>query len=504
MIDFKKVLVKFDNKPEDHWTIDDAMKGISIIGGTGSGKTSASGKTLATQFLKQGWGGLVLCAKTDEADLWRQYCAETGRLNDLIIFSKNGIVGGGENKGQTIVFNPIDYELNRGGEGAGETQNLTNIFMNIYKLGNRISGDEGVREERYWDAALKRCLNRVIELLKLAGESLTYQNMAKVIKTSNKIKRDDLDTAIVNYERGDPMTEIDLKSKYCLGCLYKAYLNNFYDRDDYSLATFYSYENVEDYFLVELPEMGDKTRSVVTESFMGLAEPFFSGLLFQHFSGKTNIYPEWIYMFQKIIVLDFPIKEFLEAGIIAQSVFKLIFQQAIERRNVKEYPIPAFLWIDEAHYFTNPYDQIFLTTARSSRTATVFLSQSISNYYAIMGGNESGKAKVDSLMGNLSTKIFHANSDAVTNEYASKLIGDAITFMTSRSSSSSLFALDFTRGKDWRPELMPQVQPKDFTMLKGGGEMNNFEVEAFVFATGKQWSTGTNYLKTIFTQHFKQ
>ena len=32
-------------------------------------------------------------------------------------------------------------------------------------------------------------------------------------------------------------------------------------------------------------------------------------------------------------------------------------------------------------------------------------------------------AVVDSLLGNLGTKMFHANSDVTTNEYASKLIG---------------------------------------------------------------------------------
>ena len=43
----EKVLLKFSDDPKDWWTVDDAMKGTSILGGTGSGKTSASGKALA-------------------------------------------------------------------------------------------------------------------------------------------------------------------------------------------------------------------------------------------------------------------------------------------------------------------------------------------------------------------------------------------------------------------------------------------------------------------------
>ncbi|MBK7683860.1 MAG: hypothetical protein IPJ26_15955 [Bacteroidetes bacterium] len=65
------MLLRFSDNPSDTWSIDDAVKGTSIMGGTGSGKTTASGKRLAQTFLKEGWGGLILCAKTDEAQLWR-------------------------------------------------------------------------------------------------------------------------------------------------------------------------------------------------------------------------------------------------------------------------------------------------------------------------------------------------------------------------------------------------------------------------------------------------
>ena len=248
--------------------------------------------------------------------------------------------------------------------------------------------------------------------------------------------------------------------------------------------------------------MGEKTRSTITESFMGLAEPFLSGLLYRHFSGATNIMPELTYEEQKIIVLDFPVKEFLEAGIIGQCVFKLLFQQVIERRDVRKYPTPVFLWADEAQYFINPYDQIFLTTARSSRAVTVYLSQNISNYLAVMGAGQEGKAKVDSLMGNLSTKIFHANSDAETNEYASRLIGQAITYMTNKGTSSAFLSMNFQVSEGMTTQYLPQIQPREFTILKSGGKLNDFEVESIVFVSGKLWSNNTNYFRASFDQDF--
>jgi NAD(P)-dependent dehydrogenase (short-subunit alcohol dehydrogenase family) len=69
----------------DRWTLDDAYMGTFIVGGTGSGKTSGSGRAIAHAFLRAGFGGLVLCAKPEEADLWRRYAAETGRRKSLVI-----------------------------------------------------------------------------------------------------------------------------------------------------------------------------------------------------------------------------------------------------------------------------------------------------------------------------------------------------------------------------------------------------------------------------------
>ena len=65
-------LVGFSKREADVWTLGDAFQGVLIMGENGSGKTSGSGELLARKYLKAGFGGLVLCFKTDEAALWRQ------------------------------------------------------------------------------------------------------------------------------------------------------------------------------------------------------------------------------------------------------------------------------------------------------------------------------------------------------------------------------------------------------------------------------------------------
>src|ERR1700731_2701494 len=80
-------LVGFSKREADVWTLGDAFQGVLIMGENGSGKTSGSGELLARKYLKAGFGGLVLCFKTDEAALWRGYLRRAGREDDGLYFS---------------------------------------------------------------------------------------------------------------------------------------------------------------------------------------------------------------------------------------------------------------------------------------------------------------------------------------------------------------------------------------------------------------------------------
>ena len=471
IINLDKPLVRFSQNQKDWWTIRDAVRGVQIFGGIGSGKSSGSGKTLAKTYLKNGFGGLVLCAKPDEKDNWIRYAKETGREDDLIIFSK----------GSEYEFNPLQYEMTREGEGAGEIFNLSYLFMEIYKMGNRFSGGGATKEsERYWDTALKRCLNSLIRLIQMAEEELSITNMKRILTTApNSEELDEF------FKMEDEESTKWAENNYCMSCLLRA-AEKVIDEESEE-----KYNDLHNYFMEQWGRMDVKTRSIISESFLGLAEPFQDGILKKHFSKGTNLYPEETFK-GKIIILNFPVKEFLASGVYAQGIFKLLWQQATERRDVTKYPTPVFLWVDESQLFLSGYDQIFQTTARSSRACTVFISQNISNYYVAVGGNNS-RAKVDSLLGNLGTKIFHANNDAVTNEWAARTIGKAFINVSGisvgKEQSSSL-----------NQHLHYQVEPREFTILPSGGIENDLKVGAVVNVAGKKWSDDSNYKKVIFKQ----
>lgn len=482
-------LIKFSSHPKDTWTLRDAVRGTQIFGGIGSGKTSGSGRTIAKAFLKNGLGGVVHCAKPDERANWEKLAAECGRSDDLIIFEEDC----------SYAFNPLSYELTRTGKGAGDSYNLVNLFMNIYQMGRAFSGQGMAREgDRFWDNALKRCMRRMIDLLKLADEEVSVFNMQRLItSTLDRNEVQELHTMLAGTDKNTTWKELKnwADTNFYIKCMMQAANVKASDKQ---AETDFQFKMLRNYFEREFGHLAEKTRTIIIESFLGIAEPFLGGILKKHFAQETNIYPEWTYEQKKIIILDFPIKNYLDAGVYAQGIFKLMFQQALERRAYKEASdTPVFLWVDESQIFISDYDQTFQATARSSGTCTVFLSQNISNYYKAMGG-KNPKPSVDSLLANLSTKIFHANNDAVTNEWAANVIGRKFRRMKSVSISEKESATV-------SEQLHFQVEPAAFNELNAGGKhlddsSLDYKVEGIITVTGKKWSNNKNYIKLRFTQ----
>lgn len=198
-----------------------------------------------------------------------------------------------------------------------------------------------------------------------------------------------------------------------------------------------------------------------------------------------------------IIVMHLPVKEFGDAGRAAQVVYKYMWQQAAERRDTSGSPRPVFLWVDEAQNFATEYDMQFQATARSSRACTVYLTQNLPNYYAEMGGSHS-KHRVDSLVGNLQTKIWHANSDPETNIHAADTIGKSWHVRKSEGMNYSVTGSGMSESA--QESFDYDVTPQDFTRLRKGGEPNNFQVEAVIFQNGRIWSNEQTHLFATFNQ----
>lgn len=461
----------------------DAVEGTLILGATGSGKSSGPGLQIALAMLRSGFGFCVLCAKPDEKARWVRYAKETGRTDDLVIF----------NKQSGLSFNFLQYEMERSGEGAGEIINANNALMNLNEqLRLFTSGSSGRGDERYWDNGLRRIISRTITFLKLADVEVNIQNMRKVVAYcfSEEEARVYLQLkGIINsHEQIDPVkrqeakTDLEFwaKSNYFVHLLDVIKRNkNLEDDEDSLLAV--------NYWINEFSRLDEKSRGIIAESFMGIIEPFLNdGILKNQFSCglDEDLIPENIIAQKKIVIIDFPLKEFGLAGVFAATIYKTTFQAAMERRNIEKEtdPKPVGLWIDEYHSFCNPQtDSLFQTTARSSWVACVYITQNINNLFCVMGNNQP-EARAKSLLGNLNLKYFGSNDNFDTNIWASNMIGQhMVDFQTVN------FSKDMEISKSKNQQMQYRVTPDHFTTLKTGRIANNFMVEAVVFKSGKLW-----------------
>lgn len=459
----------------DAWRIKDACEGTIIFGGTGSGKTSGSGHALARAFLESGFGGLVLCAKPDEPHLWRRYAAEAGRESDLVMFSAEG-------RG----FNFMHYESLRSGAGAGLTENLVNLFMEVASVGSGETRPRG--GDPFWERAMRSLVRNAVDVLVMAGEPVSLHAMFEVIRSAPP------DAASLASEG---WRERSACWRHLCAARGRA-LGKSWEVDCREVAGFW---------LGHFPTLGERTRGSIVAMFSTLAEALMRGRMRELFCEGTSVAPEDA-IAGRIIVVDLPVKEWSEVGRMAAVIWKYCLQKAVERRtdNAGGQGRPLFLWADECQHFASRYDVLFQATARSSRAASVYLTQNYPSLTAAFGAGADGRAMADSLVGNMATKIFHANSDAETNRLAAELVGKRLLSLRS-SGSGATFSLggqatvgsSANRGRSEHVDY--EVQPAELSVLRKGGAENQGMAEALVFQNGRVWSgTGRTWRKVAFRQ----
>ena len=400
----------------DVLTLEQAARGIAIWGATGSGKTSGSGQAIARSYLQHGFGGLVLCAKKSEADWWLKLAEEEGRSKSIIHVHPNA----------DMMFDFLDYEMQR--DGGGHTENILDLFMQVINITQKTDLSQG--ENAYFFLACKQLLRNAIDLCRMAYGRVSLIDVYNILASS-------------------PTSPEDMQSdewKERSECFKALSLCNDTEKRLQSEQTGYQNNHELDlcasYFLREFPRFGDRLRSSITSIFTASADPWLRGALRKLFSrskdeGGFYLDPDHckegaVYLF------NYPVKDGL-IGRVAQSIYKLLWQQHMERRDVtQDGGRPVFLWADEAQNFLLPeQDALFAQTARSSRILTVLLSQNISNFYTAFGQGEHGVNQTESLLGNLATLIFHANTHEKTNRWASSVFGTEWKRTASYNSGSS-------------------------------------------------------------------
>lgn len=377
---------------QDDFTLEDATKGVHAFGGIGSGKTSGSGKVLAGAYLRAGFGGLITAVKPEEVDLWRRYVREHGREKSLIVFD--------ESEG----FNFLSYEMAR--QGFAGIGTLTECLMRVLEAAKRASPTASQQggEAAIWEDGKRQLLRYTLPTLYSATGTLTISDIIRFINTApGSVK----DVTNPEWQKGSFMYRVmDAATRQPKVPLPKETLTD-----------------IINFWGEAYPAIPDKTRGGMVITVTAALDRFKHGRLNRVFCRDTSIVPE-LSFHGAVIVLAMPTLTWNEDGVIAQMLFKYMWQRAVLGRN------------SLAQETVHSYDGEFIGMARGSKCCPVFLTQSLPTYYAKMGGS-TGRDEAHGLVGKFMTHIYHSNACPETNEYASRMIGKVVTRRSNFSAGNS-------------------------------------------------------------------
>ncbi|MDX2263472.1 MAG: hypothetical protein NW215_00675 [Hyphomicrobiales bacterium] len=490
-------LLHFTNA--DPWTLRHACAGTHIFGANGSGKTTGSGRAFALSFLSHGFGGVVLCAKPDEAQRWIEYARATNRLDDVVWFTPH----------QHWRFNFLDYEMQRPAiDPASRVENLLSTLLNIMEQSGR---DQGGEESQFWIGAAELLLRNALLVLAPAHPNFTLFDLQLFIDTAPRSRDDARDPSFDSTPCAQALN--------AARAAYQAA-----GRED-------DFRVIANYWLMQYPSLPERTRGSVIFTLGTMLQDVQTGTIRELFCTATNIFPEDTHE-GAIIILDLPAVA-SRTNRMAQTLFKTVWQQATLRRTMTQATRPVFLWADEAHFFVTPYDTDFQSLARDRRACTVYMTQNLSAYHQRLP-SRNAQAMTAAFMGYFQTQVFHALSDPTTIQHAQFLFGKtdrfressqgSTTYGTNDGSSRSYNFGSSSGEKSWsvnsghgtttntgtsrsrttgwglQHAVEDTLRPEDFTALKTGGPETGNRVGAFCFKTGTTWSHGSTCLYAEFPQ----
>ncbi len=470
------VVMQLGPGSEDRLSMEQFFSNVFVSGQVGSGKTTGVGAHMALGLLGHPTrpGGLILCQKPDEADRWVSYARRTGRERDII-----RVTLGGPHK-----IDLLDYTLTARGGGPEEAALLLETIVGV-------AGRNRPRNtsDAYWTDSSVRQMKVPMVVVPMAGLVCGLNEMLEFCRS--------LPT--------DPEQLKDsewVRRSYALNTLFAA-AEACPDSRALDLAA--------EFVCDEWPHLSDKTRSIIQSVTLNTLERFLSGRFAELISsGETTFTPEMALEEGRVILLDLPGTLFGPPAQWAQVAIKLLFQRAAMRRDLTRPCRPAFVWCDEAANFCVPeQDAMFLSQARQFRCGCVNIVQNFPLIYTGLGGGDTARQQAHAWLSNHALHLVAAQSDHETCAFYSAAFGETreVMFGGSTGGDADYDLIGDMLGTwhppvhaSWNEQIRPAVSPHTFATLSPGGAAHGFEMEAYVFASGRSFSNGRTWMRSAFPQ----
>jgi hypothetical protein len=345
--------------PHDVLTGVDFTSHTHFFGRTGGGKTSAA-KWLAGAMLRAGWGAYITAVKPEDIALWKRYAKEHGRGNSLLLFD-----------GEHETFNFLEYLIRvHGMDGIGT---VTECLMKILEVAKR-AGDATPNRggDEFWSDAARQVLRYLIPVLYAATGTLSIPEIIRFLTTAPTSVKE-----VTDREWQDRSFMYKVMTAAC-------------HRPVVPMARA-AMQDALNYWSEQFCAIPDRTRGNVVITITTVLDRFNHGRLRRAFCEGTTLVPELSFG-GALILGAMPTTIWQEDGVIAQSLFKFLWQRAVISRNnlaPEHRERPVVNWCDESQetLLGGSTEGDFLSICRASKCAVVYLSQTLPGYVAKIGGD---------------------------------------------------------------------------------------------------------------------
>jgi hypothetical protein len=172
----------------------------------------------------------------------------------------------------------------------------------------------------------------------------------------------------------------------------------------------------------EFPALNPETKTSIISNANLFLDVFCERTVRTLFATDTTVTPEDTLNGQWVLV-NLPISVHGDAGAFGMSAWLKLNQDAVLRRVAGPDDPGHVIWIDEAHRLITSDSSPYANECRSHKGAMVYISQSIPQFYAALGGTHKGKYMADALLGAMSTKVLFPLGDVETPEWAMNTVG---------------------------------------------------------------------------------
>ncbi|HTS26636.1 MAG TPA: type IV secretory system conjugative DNA transfer family protein [Bryobacteraceae bacterium] len=396
------------------WNWKDFYKNCVVFGMTGTGKTVCVLNALLDGLMMSAQGadacaGLILDPKGDFKNKIHTVCRKAGRERDVVVINPYS-------PQETIRWNPLDSD-------DDELEVAARFAAALESLGMK-SGTS----DTFWIDSAKKFIRHAIALLRITnpeGEPPTFAQIGTLASSMVRLS-----------ETADLVADEDSRADQCLA-----------------------------FFAEEWIMLADQTRSSIQAYITNMIDPFLMEPYATLFAGRSTRRISQIIDEGKLLYVYMPIADKENMSKVICTFVKLEYYREILKRVDKKRS--SFFLCDEFQAYFTPMpgkgDADFFERSRQSNHANIIATQNYPALTKVAGDRES---VVSNLLGNCAVKIFLRNTDDRTNDYASKLFGQAMVVLGASSMNQGAGkGMGANVGASANRQYDAKVRPEEFVGL---------------------------------------